>query len=165
MEMPSVKLIQFGIIIAAVVAILAAVYMRGRHDVQELWDAERASYAAVLARTIADNKAREAQLQATADAARIKMLEDSRNVEANLNHTIACLRSGRCKLRTEYACANPVPGAAADPARVAGADGTDPVARLAELCFGAAAAGDRAIIQRNACVEILKAERQWGEGH
>ena len=53
--MPSIKLIQAGIIIAAVVAILATVYMRGRHDVQALWDADRASYAAVLAKTIADN--------------------------------------------------------------------------------------------------------------
>lgn len=158
--MPSTKLIQAGIIIAAVVAILATVYLRGRHDVQASWDAERVATALVMAKIMASNKAREAKLQAAAADARIKMLEDSRNVEANLNRVISDLRSGNRKLRAEYTCPNPVPGAAADSPRVAGADGADPSARLAELCFRAAAAGDAAIIQRNAAVEILKAERQ-----
>ncbi len=158
--MPSIKLIQAGIVIAAVVAILATLYMRGRHDVQALRDAEHTATAVVVAKIMASNKAREAKLQAAAADARIKMLEDSRNVEANLNRVISDLRSGNRKLRAEYTCPNPVPGAAADSPRVAGADGADPSARLAELCFRAAAAGDAAIIQRNAAVEILKAERQ-----
>ena len=157
--MPYLKLIQAGIIIAAVIAVLTAVYLRGRHDVQALWDAERASYAVVLAKTIADNKAREAQLQAASDAARIKMLEDSRNVEATLNRTIVDLRAGNRKLRAEYTCPNPAPGAAADPAGIADPDGANPTAKLLERCAGAIAAGDIAIIQRNSAVEILKAER------
>ena len=158
--MPSIKLIQIGIIIAAVVAILAAVYMRGRHDVQASWDAERAATAVVMAKVMVSNKTREAQLQAAVDTARTGMVRGIQDVEANLNRTIACLRSGRCKLRAEYARTNPVPNAATDPAGIVGSAGADPVARLAERCFGAAAAGDQAIIQRNAAVEILKAERQ-----
>ena len=158
--MPSIKLIQAGIIIAAVVAILATVYMRGRHDVQALWDADRASYAAVLAKTIADNKTREAQLQAAATDARIKMLEDSRNVEANLNRVISDLRSGARRVRPQYACANPVPGAAADPAGIADPAAAGPAGKLLERCTRAIAAGDKAVIQRNTAVEILKAERQ-----
>ena len=158
--MPNIKLIQLGIIIAAVVAILATVYLKGRHDVQYLWDAERASTAVVMAKTIADNKAREAQLRESAATERDKMLRGFQNVESTLNRTIVDLRAGNRKLRAEYTCPNPVPGAAADSPRVAGADGADPSARLAELCFRAAAAGDAAIIQRNAAVEILKAERQ-----
>ena len=158
--MPSTKLIQAGIIIAAVVAILATVYMRGRHDVQALWDAERAATAVVVAKVVASNKAREAKLQAAVDTARTDMVRGIQDVESRLNGTIADLRAGNRKLRAEYTCPNTVPGAAADPHRVAGAYGADPAARLAELCFRAAAAGDAAIIQRNAAVEILKAERQ-----
>ena len=158
--MPSTKLIQIGVIIAAMVAILGAVYMRGRHDVQVLWDAERSSYAVVLAKTIADNKAREVQLRESAAIERDKMLRGFQDVESRLDGTIADLRSGARRVRPQYTCANPVPGAAADPAGTAGADGADPVARLAELCFRAAAAGDKAIIQRNTAVEILKAERK-----
>ena len=158
--MPNIKLIQLGIIIAAVVAILATAYMRGRHDVQASWDAERVATALVMAKVMASNKAREAQLQAAVDTARTDMMRGIQDVEANLNRTIVDLRSGNRKLRAEYTCPNPVPGAAADPAGVVGSAGADPVARLAELCFRAAAAGDAAIIQRNAAVEILKAERQ-----
>ena len=158
--MPNIKLIQAGIVIAAVVAILATAYMRGRHDVQASWDAERAATAVVMAKVMASNKARETQLQAAVVTARTDMMRGIQDVESRLNGTIADLRSGNRKLRAEYTCPDPAPNAAADPARVAGADGADPVARLAELCFRAAAAGDAAIIQRNAAVEILKAERQ-----
>jgi hypothetical protein len=158
--MPSIKLIQIGILIAAVVAILATVYMRGRHDVQALWDAERAATAVVVAKIMADNKAREAQLQSAADNARTDMVRGIQDVEARLNRTILDLRAGNRKLRAEYTCTSPVPGAATDPDGVADPDGAGPAARLAELCFRAAADGDRAIIQRNAAVEILKAERR-----
>ena len=158
--MPNIKLIQIGIIIAAVVAILATVYMRGRHDVQVLLDAERAATTVVVRKIMAYNKAREAQLRESAADARFKMLEDSRNVEANLNHVISDLRSGARRVRPQYACTNPVPSAATDPAGVADPSGADPAARLAELCFGIAADGDLAILERNACVEILKAERR-----
>jgi hypothetical protein len=158
--MPSIKLIQIGILIAAVVAILATVYMRGRHDVQALWDAERAATAVVVAKIMADNKAREAQLQAAVDSAQTDMTRGIQDVEANLNRTIVDLRAGNRKLRAEYACTNPVPGAATGPSGAAGPNGTNPAARLAELCFRAAADGDKAIIQRNAAVEILKAERR-----
>ena len=157
--MPTVKLIQIGIIIAAVVAILATVYMRGRHDVQALWDAERAATAVVLAKTIADNATREAQLQAAVDTARIDMMRGIQDVESRLNGTIADLRAGNRKLRAEYTCPNPVPGAAPDPTRADGPDAAGPAEKLADRAFRAAAAGDRAIIQRNACVEILKSER------
>ena len=158
--MPNVKLIQIGIIIAAVVAILATAYMRGRHDVQALLDAERASYAAVLAKTVADNKAREAQLRESAATERDKMLRGFQDVESRLNGTIADLRSGARRVRPQYTCANPVPGAATDPARVAGPNATEPAGKLLERCAGAIADGDKAIIQRNAAVEILKAERK-----
>ena len=113
--MPNVKMIQIGIVIAAVVAILATVYMRGRHDVQALWDAERSSYAVVLAKTIADNKAREAQLQAAVDSAQTDMVRGIQDVESRLNGTIADLRSGNRKLRAEYTCPDPAPNAATDP--------------------------------------------------
>ena len=158
--MPNIKLIQAGIVIAAVVAILATVYMRGRHDVQALWDAERVATALVMAKVMASNKAREAQLQAAVDTARTDMMRGIQDVEANLNRTIVDLRAGNRKLRAEYTCTNPVPKVGPDPAGTTGADGADPAARLAELCFRAAAAGDAAIIQRNAAVEILKAERR-----
>jgi len=158
--MPNIKLIQLGIIIAAVVAILATVYMRGRHDVHALWDAERSATAVVVAKVMASNKAREAQLQVAVDTARTDMMRGIQDVESRLNRAIVDLRAGNRKLRAEYTCANRLPGAAADSPRVAGADGADPAARLAELCFRAAAAGDAAIIQRNAAVEILKAERK-----
>lgn len=158
--MPNIKLIQAGIILAAVVAILATAYMRGRHDVQALWDAERSATAVVVAKIMADNKAREAQLRESAATERDKMLRGIQDVESRLNRTIVDLRAGKRKLRAEYACTNPVPGAATDPARVAGPNGADPAARLAELCFRAAADGDKAIIQRNSAVEILKAERR-----
>ena len=158
--MPNIKLIKAGIIIAAVVAILAAVYMRGRHDVQVLRDAEHAATAVVVAKIMADNKSRESQLQAAVDTARTDMVRGIQNVEANLTRTIVDLRAGNRKLRAEYACANPTPKVGTDPAGIADPDGADPAARLAELCFRAAADGDKAIIQRNAAVEILKAERQ-----
>ena len=158
--MPSTKLIQIGIIIAAVVAILATVYMRGRHDVQALWDSERASYAVVLAKTVADNKAREAQLRAAVDTARTDMMRGIQDVESNLNSTIASLRAGNRKLRPQYTCANPVSGATTDSPGITGSDVADSAGKLLERCAGASAAGDRAIIQRNACVEILKGERQ-----
>ena len=158
--MQSVKLIQAGIIIAAVVAILATVYVRGRHDVQASWDAERAATAVVVAKVMASNKAREAQLQVAVDTARTDMVRGIQDVEANLNRTIVDLRSGNRKLRAEYTCANRLPGAAADPSRVTGPDGAGPAAKLLERCSGAIADGDKAIIQRNAAVEILKAERR-----
>ena len=158
--MPYIKLIQAGIIIAAAAAILATVYMRGRHDVHALWDAERSATAVVVAKVMASNKAREAKLQAAAADARIKMLEDSRNVEANLNRVISDLRSGARRVRPQYACANPVPGAAADPAGIADPAAAGPAGKLLERCTRAIAAGDKAVIQRNAAVEILKAERQ-----
>jgi len=158
--MPNIKLIQLGIIIAAVVAILATVYLKGRHDVQYLWDAERASTAVVMAKTIADNKAREAQLRESAATERDKMLRGFQNVESTLNRTIVDLRAGNRKLRAEYTCPNPVPGAATDPAGIVAPDGAGPAAKLLERCSRAIADGDKAIIQRNAAVEILKAERQ-----
>ena len=158
--MPNIKLIQLGIIIAAVVAILATVYMRGRHDVHALWDAERSATAVVVAKVMASNKAREAQLQVAVDTARTDMVRGIQDVESRLNRAIVDLRAGNRKLRAEYTCPNPVPGAAADPSRVTGPDGADPSARLAERAFRSAAAGDRAIIQRNTCVAILSAERK-----
>ena len=158
--MPSIKLIQFGISVAAVVAVLTAVYLHGRHDVQALWDAERVATALVMAKVMASNKAREAQLQAAVDTARTDMMRGIQDVESRLNRTIVDLRAGNRKLRAEYTCPNPVSGAATDPARASDPAEADPVARLAELCFRAAAAGDAAVIQRNAAVEILKAERQ-----
>ena len=158
--MPSVKLIQIGVIIAAMVAIIGTVYMRGRHDVQALRDAERVSTALVMAKVMASNKAREAKLQAAAADARIKMLEDSRNVEANLNRVISDLRSGNRKLRAQYTCANPVPNAAADPAGVTDKEGTESAVAYAEPYLRIAADGDLAILERNACVEILKERRQ-----
>ena len=158
--MPSIKLIQAGIIIAAAVAILATVYMRGRHDVQALLDAERSATAVVVAKVMASNKAREAQLQVAVDTARTDMMRGIQDVESRLNRAIVDLRAGNRKLRAEYACANPVPGAAADPAGIVAPDAAGPTAKLLERCAGAIAAGDIAIIQRNAAVEILKAERQ-----
>ena len=158
--MSRIKLIQIGIIIAAAAAILATVYMRGRHDVQALCDAERSATAVVVAKIMASNKAREAQLQEIASTERDKMLRGFQDVESRLNGTIADLRSGNRKLRPQYTCPNPVPGAATDPARVAGADVSDPVGKLLERCSGAIAAGDKAIIQRNTAIEILKEERR-----
>lgn len=158
--MPSVKLIQIGIIVAAVVAILATVYMRGRHDVQALWDAERAATAVVMAKAMVSNKAREAQLQAAVDTARTDMVRGIQDVEANLNRTIVDLRAGNRKLRAEYTCANRLPGAAADPAGVTDKEGTESAVAYAEPYLRIAADGDLAILERNACVEILKAERR-----
>ena len=103
---------------------------------------------------------RRAQLRESAATERDKMLRGFQDVEARLNGAIDDLRAGNRKLRAEYTCTSPVPGAATDPAGVADPDGANPAARLAELCFRAAADGDKAIIQRNAAVEILKAERR-----
>ena len=158
--MPNIKLIQAGIIIAAVVAILATVYMRGRHDVQALWDAEHAATAVVVRKIMADNKAREAQLQAAVDTARTDMMRGIQDVESRLNGTIADLRAGNRKLRAEYTCANTTPKVGADPAGATGPDAPGPAGKLLERCVGAIAAGDKAIIQRNTAVEILKAERR-----
>ena len=158
--MPSIKLIQAGIIIAAVVAILATAYMRGRHDAQVSWDAERAATAVVMAKVMASNKAREARLQAAVDTTRTDMMRGIQDVESRLNRTIVDLRAGNRKLRAEYTCPNPVSGAAADPAGIADPAAAGPAGKLLERCTRAIAAGDKAVIQRNAAVEILKAERQ-----
>ena len=158
--MPSIKLIQAGIIIAAAVAILATVYMRGRHDVQALLDAERSATGAVVAKVMASNKAREAQLQVAVDTARTDMMRGIQDVESRLNRAIVDLRAGNRKLRAEYTCPNPVPGAAADPSRVTDKEGTESAVAYAEPYLRIAADGDLAILERNACVEILKAERR-----
>jgi len=158
--MPSIKLIQAGIIIAAVVAILATVYMRGRHDVQALRNAEHTATALVVAKIMASNKAREAQLQAAVGAARTDMVRGIQDVESRLNRAIVDLRAGNRKLRAEYTCPNTVPGASTDPAGIADPAAAGPAGKLLERCTRAIAAGDKAVIQRNAAVEILKAERQ-----
>ena len=158
--MPSLKLIKAGIIIAAVVAILATVYMRGRHDVQALRNAEHTATALVVAKIMASNKAREAKLQAAVDTARTDMVRGIQDVESRLNRAIVDLRAGNRKLRAQYTCPNPVPGAATDPAGIVAPDGAGPAAKLLERCSRAIADGDKAIIQRNAAVEILKAERR-----
>lgn len=158
--MPNIRMIQCGLAAAVVVAILAGVYLRGRHDVQVLWDADKAATELVIEKMNTVNAKREAGLRESVAVAVATMKEGIQNAENAYSRTIDGLRTGNLKLRKSFnTCADTLSTIAADPAGVperptGGFNDSD-----AAVAFRIARDGDRGIAERNACAAILRSER------
>ena len=158
--MPNIRLIQYGLAAAVVVAILAGVYLRGRHDVQVLWDADKAATALAVEKIRTDNAKREAELRESVAVATATMKEGIQHVETTYSRTIDGLRTGNLKLRKSFNTgANTLSTIAADPAGVPARHAGGFNDADAGIAFGIARDGDRGIIERNSCAAILRRER------
>ena len=148
-------------IIVGILGLALGVYMKGRIDERAVCNADKAATAAVVAKVMVGNAQREAALTAELADTRVKMARDTKDAEDNHARIVAGLQSGAIKLRKSFnTCANtlsktpPVSPGTVGP-NVGGFNAAD-----AAVAFGTARDGDRAVIERNACVALLKAERE-----
>jgi len=149
---------------ATIVALIAVAHMRGRHDVQVLWDADKAATTIVIEKMNTANAKREAELRESVAVATATMKEGIQNVETTYSRTIDGLRTGNLRLRKSFnTCANTLSTIAADPAGVPARPAGGFNDADAAVAFGIARDGDRGIVERNACVAILRRERD-GDG-
>jgi hypothetical protein len=158
--MPNIRLIQYGVVMGTIVALIAVAHMRGRHNVQVLWDADKAATELVIEKMNTVNAKREAELRESVAVATATMKEGIQNAENAYSRTIDGLRTGNLKLRKSFnTCANTLSAVAADPAGVPARPAGGFNDADAGVAFRIAADGDRGIAERNACAAILRRER------
>lgn len=127
---------------ALVAGLLVAVFLAGQRAVKAEWQAERDALAYQLRATI------RAQAQTVEDAK-----GEIAKLETDYDTVVAELRSGKRRLRqcSRAAAVQAPPGAGTAPA----APDTGFTIADAEAALRIAADGDRAIVERNACVKLL----------
>lgn len=159
--MPSPAMLKAIIAAAAIAAVLLGVYLRGRHDVQVLWDLDKSATALVVEQIKADNTKRESALRESIAVERANLREGIQNAENSYRVTVDDLRNGNTRLRKSFAtCADTVSAIAADTAGVPDRPAGGFNDQDAAVAFRITADGERGIVERNACVAILRSERK-----
>lgn len=163
--MVSPRLAAYGAGVLLVLAVLAGIYTKGHTSgksyIQSLWDADKAAQAQLVAKVVANNLRIESESRLAVVVATATAREGIQHVENQYSGTIRDLNNGTLKLREGFnACARTLSRTATDTGEPADPDGPQSAIESARRIVRAASDGDRAIIERNQCVTILKSERE-----
>lgn len=163
--MVSPRLAAYAVGALLVLAVLAGIYTKGytsgKFHVQSLWDADKAAQAQLVSMVIANNLRIESESRLAVAVATTTALEGIKHVEDQYSNTVRDLSNGNLKLRAGFdACARTLSRTATDTGEPADPDGPQSAIESARRIVRAASDGDRAIIERNQCVTILKSERE-----